>query len=565
MRNDKAQVSTVIAHILKYFVTHSYKMVLFAFVVIISSSICTVMAPFIFSAAIDSISSDTTIQNMLPAFTLYAFVVGVSLALSQMIKYLAAIMAENLSLISSTNFFERLLKKDISFFAEHNAAEIQSAQSQGTEAINTIIQLGLMYIVPTIVQLALTLFILGSKLNLAVSSIVLAYGCIYILLIYLSNNWARPHLINATTAIQQNAKFVGNIIPSLETLRFFGSANWIGQRFNKTANEIYENWRAFCVKRMCYCILYGIAIGLQFLITYIILLPQYKSGTLSIGDIVLFNMLLLQLNLPFEMVGLSIDNFVRAFAKLAPFSKIWSASEQTEASNSLSFEPEYGRLQFNRVSYKYDNGRGIDSLSFVAERGKITFLVGPTGSGKSTVLKLALQSISPQSGLIVIDGQNLDTISRQNWYSKVGVVPQEVMLLNENLAINIVLGRDYDEQRLYSAARRSSIYDRIMEMPEGFNTVIGERGLKLSGGERQRIAIARALYSNPDFLFLDEASSALDDKTEKKIMQEIRKLAHEVTVVAITHQKSIVTSRDQIVILHESKADGSVAYVERPQ
>ncbi|WP_349963183.1 ABC transporter ATP-binding protein [Rhizobium sp. ZPR3] len=555
--SNKSQVRNALSHVLKQFVRRSYGMLILAFLVIVGSATCAVLAPYVFSSAIDGITASSAASGLLTGFASYAVVMGLSLTLSQMVKYLAAMTAESLTRVSSTSFFEKLLRKEAAFFIEQNAAEIQSAQAQGTGAMNTIVQLGLMYIVPTTVQLTLTLFILGSKINLGVASIVLVYGVVYILLTSFSNKWARPHLQKATAAIQQNAKFIGNIVPALETLRFFGSARWIGERFSSTADEIYRNWRAFCIKRMCYCALYGLAIGIQFLVTYALLLPRYSAGTLSVGDIVLFNLLLLQLNQPFEMVGQTIDNFVRAFVQLVPFAKMWNAAEEAEQPAVAGFSPKRGTLQFKQARYKYENGRGLEGLSFTAGRGRITFLTGATGSGKSTAFKLALRSVEPQSGSIEVDGQNLSIISRKDWYSAVGVVPQEVILLNDTLAANIVLGRKFDKQRLIESAQKAAIHDRIMSMPEGFETEVGERGLKLSGGERQRIAIARALYSSPAFLFLDEASSALDDATEEQIMQEIRRLTEDVTVIAITHRTSAITAQDQVIELSAQKVESA--------
>ncbi|MGN7752969.1 ATP-binding cassette domain-containing protein [Sinorhizobium sp. 22678] len=184
-------------------------------------------------------------------------------------------------------------------------------------------------------------------------------------------------------------------------------------------------------------------------------------------------------------------------------------------------------------------------------RGAITFITGETGSGKSTVLRLALKTIEPSKGEIRVDGVDLREVNRQDWYGAVGVVPQEVMLLNDTLAANIALSRPIDVQRLREAAAKAAIIDRIDEFPDGFSTVIGERGLKLSGGERQRIAIARALYGEPRFLFLDEASSALDEATEAAIMNHIRRIAGEVTVLAITHRKSTIHQEDNVVDLRD--------------
>ncbi|MBP2542708.1 ABC transporter ATP-binding protein [Agrobacterium tumefaciens] len=550
MEDEKSNVYSATHHVLKEFFRRSYGTIIIALIVITGSSLCTVLAPFVFSNTVDKLSSKAAVADALTGFATYALLIGVSLALGQMVKYLAALTAENLTRVSSKSFFGKLLKKDNAFFIQHNAAEIQAAQGQGTGAMNTIVQLGLMYLVPTTVQLSLTLLVLGSKLNLSVAIIVFVYGAFYIFLTYFSNKWARPHLQNATEAIQRNAKFVGNTVPALETLRFFGSAAWIGDRFNNTADEIYKNWKAFCMKRMCYCALYGVAIGVQFLITFWLLIPQYNSGAFTVGDIVLFNLLLLQLNQPFEMVGQTIDNFIRAFVQLVPFAKMWSAPEEQEIVSPSGFKTTNGTLHFDKVRYRYENGRGVDSLSFSAARGSITFLTGPTGSGKSTAFKLALRSIEPHSGVVKVDGTDLNQIPRQDWYATVGVVPQEVILLNETIATNIVLGREFDQARLAKAARRAAIYDRIISMPNGFETEVGERGLKLSGGERQRIAIARALYSSPAFLFLDEASSALDDATEEQIMQEIRTLASDITVIAITHRTAVITKKDQVIDLH---------------
>lgn len=183
--------------------------------------------------------------------------------------------------------------------------------------------------------------------------------------------------------------------------------------------------------------------------------------------------------------------------------------------------------------------------------GAITFIIGETGSGKSTVLRLALKTVEPSKGQIRVDGVDLFEVNRRDWYASVGIVPQEVMLLNDTLAANIALGRPIDQQRLRVAAAKAAILNRIEEFPDGFSTIVGERGLKLSGGERQRIAIARALYGEPKFLLLDEASSALDEATEAAIMDHIRRVAGEVTVLAITHRKCTIRQTDNVIDLSD--------------
>jgi len=240
-----------------------------------------------------------------------------------------------------------------------------------------------------------------------------------------------------------------------------------------------------------------------------------------------------------------------------PFARMWSAPDEPDTAEHQSFTLRHGNITFHDVSFFYEGRRGVERVTFVAKRGRITYLTGETGSGKSTILKLVLKSAEPDAGWISIDGVNLRDIGRAEWFSMIGVVPQEVMLLNDTLRTNIVLGRPLDEARLYKAAKKAAILHFIEALPDGFKTSIGERGLKLSGGERQRIAIARALYAEPQILFLDEASSALDEATERDIMDHIRATTGEVTVLAVTHRRSVIMPNDQIIRL----SDGHVVTI----
>jgi ATP-binding cassette subfamily B protein len=218
-----------------------------------------------------------------------------------------------------------------------------------------------------------------------------------------------------------------------------------------------------------------------------------------------------------------------------------------------------GAIRFDAVSFGYREEPVVENISFAAERGRLNFLTGETGSGKTTLFKLALKSLEPSSGRVLIDGTPLSEIARSDWYSVIGVVPQEIMLLNDTLTANIVLGRPFDEARLRRAVEKASIAKFIDGLPDGFETKIGERGLKLSGGERQRVAIARALYADPQILFLDEASSALDERTEAEIMGELRLLADEMTILAITHRKTVIRPGDSIIELSAGGASEKIA------
>lgn len=516
------------------------------------SSLASVAAPYLFSRLIDRLPSDG-VDALAGGFLLYAVMLGAGSVLQNTVQYLSFLSGENLGFITSTRYFARLLKKTNSSFLDHNAAELQVAGEKGRGALKIVVQLGLVAFIPSALQIVLTLVTLGALINLQVVLIVLVYGTVAVTVSAIATRRARIHREAAVEAGQQNARFVGNAMNAMETLRQFGGSTWMVQRFEQKAQSVRDSWRAYVLQRIGFIALLGIGLAVEFVVTFHLLLPRYQSGALSIGDIVLFNLLLLQLNMPFEMIARSIDDVARSWSMLGPLSTLWAAPEEQQVADAQRFAGESGRLEFEQVSHRYGNRRGVSNVSFKAERGSINFLMGPTGAGKSTLLKLALKSIDPQHGRILVDGVDLSRIDRAAWHAAVAVVPQDVILLNESLADNILLGRARDDHRLRHAAGKAAILPLIEALPEGLETTVGERGLKLSGGERQRIAIARALYGEPGILFLDEASSALDEATEREIMGHIRALANDVTVVAITHRRSIVSPTDRVIELESDR------------
>ncbi|MDW5314424.1 ABC transporter ATP-binding protein [Rhizobium sp. PL01] len=511
------------------------------------SSIASVAAPYLFSRLIDQLNSDRLAETLVTGFVVYVLLLGLSSALQTMLQYLSLISAESLAVIAGTSMFERLLRKTADFFVEHNPAEIESARKRGENALMTLVQLGLIVFIPGATQIILTLVLLGATINLELVAVVLVYGTCFVALTSFANHRSQPFLDRAIEGGQENARFVGNSINAMETLRHFGAHQWMLSRFSDKAREVFDNWRAFCLQKIGFSAIQGLALTVQFLVTFLMLLPRLREGALSVGDVVLFNALLLQLNQPFEMIGHALDDVVRATASLKPLIKLWDAPDEAEAETAVSFSINTGTVQFENVGYHYVNGRGVSNVSFTARRGHISYLTGETGSGKSTAFRLALKSLEPQTGRITIDGTPLHDVDRREWYGHIGIVPQELMLLNDTLATNITLGRPLDQERLRLAAGRAAILDFIDALPDGFETSVGERGLKLSGGERQRIAIARAFYNDPAILFLDEASSSLDAATERDIMEHIRAVCDTVTVIAITHRTAMIMPGDHVV------------------
>jgi ATP-binding cassette subfamily B protein len=397
------------------------------------ATLASVGAPYLFSRLLDRLPAGAPVEPALIGFVVYAGLLGVATVLHHAVGYLTFMTSENLNFIAGVSFFERILKKTTDFFVDHNPVEIESAQSRGQNALNGFVQLALAIIVPSIGQIALTIATLGAVLSPDIALIVLFYGAAFIGFTYLANKWTNRHLEEAIESIQDNARFVGNAMNAMETLRHFDSEEWLRRKFSRKAREIRDSWRRFCLQRIGYAAFYGVTLALQFAITFWLLLPKYRVGSVTLGDLVLFNTLLLQLNQPFEMVGQAIDNLVRSYAQFMPYAKMWLAPEERETGQERRLEIHAGRIEFQSVSFSYANGRGVEAASFVAERGRLNFLTGPTGAGKSTIFRLLLKSLTPTTGRILIDATDLAEISRRHWFSRIGVVPQDIVLLNDSL------------------------------------------------------------------------------------------------------------------------------------
>ncbi|TCQ12283.1 ABC-type multidrug transport system fused ATPase/permease subunit [Rhizobium sp. PP-F2F-G36] len=538
---------SLVRSILADFWRASRGMLLLVSVLTMVTAVVAVAGPYVFSRMIDRMQPGALAETVALGLVAYAVLVGLSSALQRAQNYLAHVCGEHLALIVSTSLFERLLHKTAPFFVEHNPVEIETAGQRGDQALVTMLHLTLGYLVSGSVQIALSLALIGATVSLEIVAVSVLYGAAFIALSVAADRRSTRYLEAAIAAGQENARFVGNALTGMETLRHFGAHGWMRSLFSQKAEAVFRNWRDYSLSRIGFAGLQGAALALQLGVTFLMLVPRMQAGLISVGDVVLFNTLLLALNQPFEAIGATINELAKTRGNLAPLQAIWAAPEEETAGGAEALRLSEGTLRFEAVGYRYENGRGVENVSFTAARGGITTLTGETGAGKSTVFRLALKSLEPQTGEITIDGRPLAGITRATWYGRIGVVPQDILLLSDTLSVNITLGRPVDAQKLRRVAHQAAILSTIEALPEGFETSVGERGLKLSGGERQRIAIARALYGDPDILFLDEASSALDAATEREILIGLRQLADRVTVIAITHRTGMIEPGDTVV------------------
>lgn len=516
---------------------------------ILAAGFLTAIAPLLFSSSIDSMVAGSPTTALIFGFVSYCLVYALGRAAGKVTSYIAAIRAEKLKFIVSTRFFKRVLRKDVSFLSRYNGAEIQGALEAGQRGFSIIYQLMMTVFLPGIIEVGISLWLMSAFIDVNLALIVAAYGAVVIWLTHLANTRTQTSLHAAIGSSQRNAQFVGNVVAALEPLKFYQGFNWAEKRFTENAAEVQQSWTVYGRKRVLFSLIMAGGLATQLAINFVLIIPQFQAQVLTVGDVVLFNALLLQLNVPFELVGQSMEQVLRAKGDLKPFHDIWTFDEDRLQGNGTPPPRDEMSICFDKVSYQYEGGKGICDLSFKVPPTGLTFITGPTGSGKSTVFRLLMRQLSPQSGRILLGSVDIADIDPTTYFDLVALVPQDIVLLNDTIAENISFGRDGEPGALHKAARMAQIDEMVESLPHGYDTQVGERGAFFSGGERQRIAVARALYGNPGLLLLDEASSALDANTEDKIFETVRELARSIPVIAITHHKEIIRKSDYVIDL----------------
>ena len=462
----------------------------------------------------------------------------------------------------SVTTLQHLHDLPLRFHLERNTGAISRDMERGAQSISSILNYLVFNIVPTAAEFILVAAILFTQYDIEFALTVFATVVIYILFTLMVTEW-RMHYRHEMNALDSSAN--GKAMDSLmnyETVKYFNNEEHEINRYKHTMH----GWEDAAVKSQTTMSMLNfgqgaiIAVG----VTLVMFYAAYGvvEQSLTLGDLVLINTMMLQLFLPLNFLGIIYRSLKYALADMDMVLKLLKRPlEVVDAADAYELTIQSPTVEFDRVSFHYREDRPIlKNVSFKIEAGKKMAVVGPSGAGKSTLARLIFRFYETSSGQIKISDQPINQVTQQSLRRAIGMVPQDTVLFNDSIFYNIQYARpDASTDEVIEAARLADIHEFISHLPDGYDTIVGERGLKLSGGEKQRVSIARVLLKNPPILVFDEATSSLDSKSEKNILAALNSIAENKTTLVIAHRLSTIVDADQILVLEhgEIKEQGS--------
>jgi ATP-binding cassette subfamily B protein len=452
--------------------------------------------------------------------------------------------------------FVHLHSLSLRFHLDRQTGGMSRDIERGTKGISFLLTFLLFNILPTLLEIALVAIILFSKYSAWFAVITFITLFIYIAYTLMITEW---RMVFRREMNEMDSKANTRAIDSLinyETVKYFGNEKFEAQRFD----EHMEKWETSAVQNQTSLAALNagqsaiIALG----VTALMLLAAHEvvQGRMTLGDLVLVNVFMLQLYLPMHFLGFVYREIKSSLIDMEKmFSLLQENREVQDKPNALPLKISAGAVRFEQVAFSYEADRQILSeVSFDIPPGHIVAVVGASGAGKSTLSRLLFRFYDVQAGCILIDGQDIRTVTQSSLRAAIGIVPQDTVLFNDSIYYNIAYGRpDATHAEILQAAQAAHIHDFIESLRKGYDTVVGERGLKLSGGEKQRVAIARAILKRPSLLIFDEATSALDSRSEKAIQAEFRLISRDRTTLVIAHRLSTIVDAQQILVMDQGR------------
>lgn len=527
-----------------------------AMVALVLAKIATLAFPLFYGAAIDALDTDNPAVQALSVGVAFIVAYGVARimmqAFAQLRDALAAKAVYNAVRSVAGRTFRHIHALSLRFHLERKTGGLTRVIERGTKGIDVLLFYALFSIAPTILELMLVCGYLLWVYHWGYTAITLATVFLYGAFTIRITEWRtaiRRQMNDSDT--EANTKAVDSLL-NYETVKYFNNEGHEATRYDKAMVRFAE---ASEKAQLSLSVLNtGQAIIITLGLVGVMLLAAYhvSTKTMTLGDLVVVNGFLVQLYVPLNLLGTVYREINQALIDMEKmFDVLHVPQEVQDKPGAPPLKVAGGEIRFDNVVFAYDPDRTIlKGVSFTVPAGKTVAVVGPSGAGKSTISRILYRFYDIKSGQVTIDGQDVRDVSQDSVRAVIGIVPQDTVLFNDTIRYNIRYGRiDADDTQIEQAARLAQIEPFIRQLPDGFNSMVGERGLKLSGGEKQRVAIARTILKNPPILLLDEATSALDTHTEREIQSALREVSRNRTTLVIAHRLSTVVDADEILVL----------------
>jgi ATP-binding cassette subfamily B protein len=529
--------------------------VILALASLTAAKVAVVFVPIFYRDAIDALDIGTGSAALtLPVGVILAYGAArfLSLAFGELRDALFAKVGQRAIRTIALQVFRHLHALSLGFHLSRQTGGLSRSIERGTKAIETLLRFSIFSIVPTVLELVMVFIILWQALDAWVALATVVTVVVYIVYTMLVTEWRIKfrRMMNEEDN-RAHTRAIDSLL-NYETVKYFGNEEHEARRFD-AAMEGYE--KAAIKSHTSLALLnIGQAVIISSGLVAVMLMTAngIVSGTLTLGTFVMANTYLMQLYQPLGFFGFVYREIKQSLIDMEKMFDLMGEDPQVaDSSGAKPLTISGGEVSFEDVHFSYDERRPIlRGVSFRIPAGKTVAVVGPSGSGKSTIGRLLYRFYDVDQGAIRIDGHELREITQQSLRASIGVVPQDTVLFNETIYYNIAYGKPgVTPAEIEDAARTAHVHDFIMAMPDGYETLVGERGLKLSGGEKQRVAIARTVIKDPAILLLDEATSALDTHTEQEIQKNLREISQGRTTLCIAHRLSTVVDADEILVL----------------
>ncbi|WP_272005152.1 ABCB family ABC transporter ATP-binding protein/permease [Roseovarius sp. ZX-A-9] len=536
--------------------------VVLALIVLLLAKLVAVGTPFFYKAAVDALAGDATGAGWMLGFGAVGLTVAyggarlLNVGFQQLRDVIFARVAQRALRALALRTFRHIHAMSMRYHITRKTGGLSRIIERGVKGVEFLLRFLLFSIGPLVIELLLIGIVLWTLFDFWYLAVVVVVIALYVAFTFKVTEWRvklRKQMNDQDT--DANQKAIDSLL-NYETVKYFGAEDREAMRYD-AAMAGYES-AALSTSYSLAFLNFGqsLLITAGLVIVMVMAAMGVQSGAMTVGDFVMVNAYMIQITMPLNFLGTVYREIRQSLVDMGEmFGLLEQPPDVTDAPDAAGLKVKGGQVEFRDVHFGYEADRAIlKGVSLTAAPGETVAIVGPTGSGKSTIGRLLFRFYDVQDGAIFIDGQDLRSVRQDSLHDAIGVVPQDTVLFNDTIGYNIAYGRaNASEADVIAAAKAAQIHDFIDSLPQGYDTPVGERGLKLSGGEKQRVGIARTLLKDPPILLLDEATSALDTETERDIQGALAQAGRGRTVLIIAHRLSTVADADRIVVLEDGR------------